>query len=189
MKSPPLPKQQDNDSGSLTHGEPEFLVVGKLGKPHGIHGEIVMDVYSDFPERLQQGVVVFVGSKYIPLQIVKRRPHTRGLLLCFDGYQTREDVAKLRNQLVHVRTADRPQLDAGEYYHHELLGLQMIDEENRILGTVERILETGANDVYVVKDETGAELLIPAIESVISKIDLDNNQIFIKLLPGLLPDR
>jgi 16S rRNA processing protein RimM len=64
----------------------------------------------------------------------------------------------------------------------------MIDEEERILGIVERILETGANDVYIVKDENGAELLIPAIESVILKIDLENNQIFIRLLPGLLPD-
>lgn len=188
MKSPPLPKQQDNDSGSLNPGEPEFLVVGKLGKPHGIHGEIVMDVYTDFPERLQHGVLVFVGSDYLPLQIIKRRPHLRGLLICFEGYQTREGVAELRNQLVHVRTADRPPLDVGEYYHHELLGLQMVDEDEQILGTVERILETGANDVYIVKDETGAELLVPAIEAVILKIDLDNHQIFVKLLPGLLPD-
>jgi 16S rRNA processing protein RimM len=108
--------------------------------------------------------------------------------MSIDGIQTREEVAELRNQLVYVRTADRPPLDAGEYYHHELLGLQMIDEEERILGIVERILETGANDVYIVKDENGAELLIPAIESVILKIDLENNQIFIRLLPGLLPD-
>jgi 16S rRNA processing protein RimM len=179
---------QDNDSGSLTPSEPEFLVVGKLGKPHGVHGEIVLDVYTDFPERLQQGVTVFVGSKYLPLQVIKCRPHSRGLLMSIDGIQTREEVAELRNQLVYVRTADRPPLDAGEYYHHELLGLQMIDEEERILGIVERILETGANDVYIVKDENGAELLIPAIESVILKIDLENNQIFIRLLPGLLPD-
>ena len=188
MTSSPPSTHQANDSGSLIPGEPEFLVVGKLGKPHGVRGEIVMDVYTDFPERLQQGVTVFIGAVHLPLLVNKCRPHTRGLLMSFDGYQAREEVAELRNQLVHVRTADRPSLDEGEYYHHELLGLQMIDEEERTLGTVERILETGANDVYVVKDENGAELLIPAIEPVILKIDLKKNQILFRALPGLLPD-
>lgn len=182
------PTHQDNDSGSLIPSEPEFLVVGKLGKPHGVRGEIVMDVYTDFPERLQQGVTVFIGAEFLPLQVSKCRPHPRGLLMNFEGYPTREEVAELRNQLIYVRTADRPPLDAGEYYHHELLGLQIIDEKDRILGTVERILETGANDVYVVKDENGAELLIPAIQSVILRIDLKSNQILIRPLPGLLPD-
>jgi 16S rRNA processing protein RimM len=187
MKSTPLPMPQDSDSGSPTPGEPEFLVVGKLGKPHGIHGEIVMDVYTDFPERVQQGVTVFIGPQFLPLQIIKRRPHARGLLMTIDGYQTREGVAELRNQLVYVPTADRPQLEAGEYYHHQLLGLQVIDEEDRLLGSIERILETGANDVYVVHDESGAELLVPDIESVVLEIDLDHNQMLVHLLPGLLP--
>jgi 16S rRNA processing protein RimM len=185
MKSTPLPLQQDSDSGSPTPGEPEFLVVGKFGKPHGIHGEIVMDVYTDFPERLQEGVTIFIGPKFLPLQIIKRRPHARGLLMTFDGYQTRDEVAEIRNQLVHVRTADRPQLEAGEYYHHQLLGLNVIDEDGNSLGSIERILETGANDVYVVKDEIGTELLVPGIESVILRIDLNNNQMLVHLLPGL----
>lgn len=188
MMSPPFPMHHDSASGSLTPGEPEFLVVGKLGKPHGVRGEIVMEVYTDFPERIQSGVTVFLGSNYLPLQVIKCRPHPRGLLMSFDGYQTREEVAELRNKLMYVRTADRPQLDAGEYYHHQLLGMHMIDEEDRILGTVVRILETGANDVYVVKDETGAEFLIPAIEAVILEINLESNQILFRPLPGLLPD-
>jgi 16S rRNA processing protein RimM len=108
-------------------------------------------------------------------------------LIFFAGCQTREEAAEFRNQLVYVRTADRPQLEMGEYYHHQLLGLQVIDEEGQILGSLERILETGANDVYVVRDESGAELLLPAIESVILEIDLDHNQMLVHLLPGLLP--
>jgi 16S rRNA processing protein RimM len=186
MKSPALPMQQDNDSGSPIPGEPEFLVVGKLGKPHGLHGEIVMDIYTDFPERLQPGETVFVGPQFLPLQIIKRRSHTRGMLIFFAGCQTREEVAEFRNHLVYVRTADRPQLEMGEYYHHQLLGLQVIDEEGQILGLLERILETSANDVYLVRDESGAELLLPAIESVILEIDLDHNQMLVHLLPGLL---
>jgi 16S rRNA processing protein RimM len=97
-------------------------------------------------------------------------------------------VAELRNLLVYVPTADRPQLEEGEYYHHQLLGLQVIDEAGNTLGTIMRIHETGANDVYVVQAESGAELLIPAIESVILNIDLEHHQLHIRLLPGLLPE-
>ena len=113
MKPVNSPDQQDDQPGSPIPGEPEFLVVGKLGKPHGIHGEIVMDVYTDFPERLQPGDSVWVGPLYQPVEITRIRPHSRGMLLSFEGYQQREKVAELRNLLVYVRTADRPQLEEG----------------------------------------------------------------------------
>lgn len=179
----------DNHSGSSPNGEPEFLVVGKLGKPHGVQGEIVMDIYTDFPERLKQGEIVYIGAQLQPVHITKQRPHSRGLLVSFDGFQTREKVAGLRNSIVQVRTADRPKLPKGEYYHHQMLGLQVVDENETILGRITAILETGANDVYVVKDDLGAEVLIPALESVILDIDLEENQVRVHLLPGLLPDR
>jgi 16S rRNA processing protein RimM len=179
---------QDDQPGSSIPGEPEFLVVGKLGKPHGIQGEIVMDILTDFPERLEPGVVVWVGFQYNELRITKKRNHSRGMLLSFEGYQKREEVAELRNQLVYVRTADLPQLEEGEYYQHQMLGMQVIDEAGDILGTIVSIHETGANDVYIVKEKSGEELLIPAIESVILNIDLEHHQLHIRLLPGLLPD-
>ena len=182
------PDQQDDQPGSSIPGEPEFLVVGKLGKPHGIHGEIVMDVFTDFPERLKPGIFVWVGSKYQQVRITKKRPHSRGMLLSLDGYCSREEVAELRNQLVYVRTIDRPQLEEGEYYHHQLLGMHVIDEDGSLLGTISRIHETGANDVYLVQGESGKELLIPAIESVILDIDLEHHQLHVRLLPGLLPE-
>ena len=180
--------QEDCQSGSSFPGEPEFLVVGKLGKPHGIKGEIVMDVYTDFPERLVPGEIVFVGAQVQPLAITKTRPHPRGMLLCFEGYQTREQAAELRNLLVQVRTTDRPELPQGDYYHHQLLGLNVVDERDRRLGRISAILETGANDVYVVRDDSGSEVLIPAIETVVKAISLEEGQVRVHLLPGLIPD-
>jgi 16S rRNA processing protein RimM len=188
MRPAAVPDQQDNEPGSPIPGEPEFLVVGKLGRPHGIHGEIVMDVYTDFPERLGPGVSVLVGPQYQQVRITHKRPHSRGMLLSFEGYQRREQAAELRNLLVYVPTADRPQLEEGEYYHHQLLGMQVIDDEGNMLGRIVRIHETGANEVYMVQDESGAELLIPAIESVILDIDLEHHQLHVRLLPGLLPE-
>jgi len=189
MTSKSARMHDDNHSGSSSPGEPEFLVVGKLGRPHGMHGEIVLDVYTDFPERLKPGVKVYLGPQFQPLQITRRRPHSRGMLLYFDGYQTREQVSELRNLLVHVLTVDRPQLPEGEFYHHQLLGLEVIDENDARLGWVTEILETGANEVYIVEDSDGSELLIPAIESVILDIDLASNRIQVHLLPGLLQDK
>jgi 16S rRNA processing protein RimM len=188
MKSPAVPSQKDSDSGSPTAGEPDFLVVGKLVKPHGVRGEIVMEVYTDFPERIQPGIVFYTGQGYAPQKLINRRPHTRGLLVKFEGYQDRDAVSELRNQIVYVRTADRPELEEGEYYHHQLLGMQVLDDEGHLLGQVERILETGANDVYVLHDPAGRELLIPAIDPVILEIDLEAKILRVQLPPGLLPE-
>jgi 16S rRNA processing protein RimM len=188
MKPSSFPVQKDNDSGSPTSGEPEFLVIGKLGRPHGVNGEILMVVYTDFPERIQPDMTFFVGPRYQPLILIKRRPHARGMLVMFEGYQDRERVGELRNQHVHVRTSDRPPLEQGEYYHHQLLGLEVIDENGKPLGLLSSILETGANDVYVVRDQTGAEILVPAIDSVVLDIDLDHKHMRVHLLSGLLPE-
>lgn len=188
MKSSAFPSQQDNDSGSPAVGEPDFLVVGKLGRPHGLHGEIMMEVFTGFPERIQPGVIFYTGQGYLPQKLLKRRPHARGLLVKFEGYMDRDEVGKLRNQIVYVRTADRPPLEEGEYYHHQLLGMQVLDEGGQLLGQVKRILETGANDVYVIQDPAGREVLVPAIDSVILDIDLVGRILRIRVLPGLLPE-
>lgn len=183
--SSPSPLQNKTDSGSPEVDEPDFLVVGKLGKPHGVHGEIVMDIYTDFPERLQPGMTLFIGPDFEPLSLAACRPHRRGMLVAFEGYQSREGVGELRNQLVYVPAADRPPLPEGEYYHHQLLGLQVIDESGRPLGWLDQILKTGANDVYLVRDQAGEERLIPATDEAVLDIDLEKKVIRVHLLPGL----
>jgi 16S rRNA processing protein RimM len=188
MSSTIFPSPKNNDSGSSTAGEPDFLVVGKLGRPHGVHGEIVMEVYSDFPERIQPGVVFYIGQEHQRQVLLTRRPHSRGLLVKFEGFQDRDQAAFLRNQLVYVSTADRPHLAQGEYYHHQLIGLQVFDDSGQMLGHVDRILETGANDVCVILNSAGKEILIPAIDPVILDIDLESKILRVHLLEGLLPE-
>lgn len=185
--TPPMSNPEEN-SGSPQSGEPEFLVVGKLTHPHGVRGEILMLVWTDFPERLVPGVILYIGSQRSPLELVSRRAHAKGLLVSFAGYGTRELVARLRNQLVHVKASDRPHLPPGEYYHHQLIGLSVVEETGIQLGQLEQILTTGANDVYLVRSSSGAEILLPAIESVILDIDIQQRQMRVRLLPGLLSD-
>jgi 16S rRNA processing protein RimM len=179
-------RANEQQAGSPPGGEPAFLVVGKLRHPHGVRGEILMEVITDFPERLQPGVTVLIGEGHQPQRIRSRRIHNKGLLVSFDGYTTPEMVGALRNALVYVSTADRPPLPEGEYYHHQLLGLRVINDDGQDLGRIAEILTTAANDIYVVRGETGTEILLPAIEAVIREIDLEKGELHAHLLPGLV---
>ncbi len=172
-------------SGSPRSGEPVFLAVGRLGRPFGVEGEIFMAVYTDFPDRIEPKSTLFVGDKYKPLIVKKTRWHSGKLVIAFEGFTTREEVGELRNQWVTVRTADRPPLPEGEFYHHQVLGLQVITETGEHLGAVKEILTTGANDVYLVKTVDGGEILLPAIESVVIEINLSEKVMRVRLLPGL----
>ncbi|RPI30928.1 MAG: 16S rRNA processing protein RimM [Chloroflexota bacterium] len=169
-------------------GKPSFLAVGRLRRPHGVRGEIMMDVLTDFPERLEPGVEVFVGPEHIPQRLKSLREHGMGLLVSFEDYHNPEEVGKLRNQIVYVSAANRPPLPEGEYYHHEVLGLRVVDETGDYLGTLTEIMETGANDVYIVQPDHGPEILIPVIEETVLDIDLQSGVIQLRVLPGLLPE-
>jgi len=175
-------------AGSPLPGEPVFVAVGKLRRPHGVHGEIIMEVYTDFPERLRVGMQLYAGDARQELSLTHRRWHQDTLLLTFDGYTTPESVGILRNQVLYVRTAELPPLPDGEYYHHQILGIRAVDETGRLLGTVTEILETGANDVLVVRSETGREILLPLIDEVVLDIALQDKQICVHLLPGILDE-
>lgn len=186
-----LPEDQlaQQPTGSPSPGEPVYLVVGRLRRPHGLRGEIIFEILTDFPERLRRGTRVYVGDDYQPHHIRSRRSHQNHLLLAFDGYNTPEDIGKLRNLLVYVLTRERPSLPEGDYYHHQLIGLEVITEDGRSLGRVAEILETGgASDVLVVRPDFGPQALIPVIEDFVPRIDLQAGVITVRPIEGLLPD-
>jgi len=173
-----------NLSGSPT-GEPLYLSVGFLRRPHGLQGEIIMDLHTDFPERMKSGRKLFIGEEYQPVTLASVRPHQSGLLVKFKNIETPEDAGKYRNQWVFIKTKDAPPLPDGKIYQYELIGFKVVDENDNPLGELVEILETGANDVYVVRDEAGKELLLPAIPSVILDLDADRGLLKVHLLEGL----
>lgn len=170
------------DSGSPQTGEPVYLAVGRLGKPHGIQGEIVLHVITDFPERLRPGKIVHYGEKHIPLKIKSSRNSNKGIIVSFDEYLDINQISELRNQYLYVNANTLPVLPPGEYYHHQLIGLVVKNETGQELGILEEILETGANDVYVVKNLEGGEELIPALKQNILSIDLSDQIMVVKQL-------
>jgi len=166
------------------NGEPLYLSVGFLRRPHGLKGEIIMDLHTDFPERMKKGRKVFIGDDHKPMSLTNVRPHQKGLLVKFQNIETPEDAGLYRNQWVYVQTKDVP-LPDGQHYKHKLLGTKVVDENNNPLGELVEILETGANDVYVVRDDSGKEILLPNIPSVILDLDVDSQLMKVHLLEGL----
>jgi 16S rRNA processing protein RimM len=167
-------------------GEPGYLAIGKLLHPHGVHGEMLMEVFTDFPERLVPSVQLYLGSQERWLRLTRCRPHKKHLLLTFEGYATPEAVGQFRNQILFVRAEDRPPLAEGEYYHHQLLNLNVITDKGESIGVVSEILETGATDVLVVRGELAPEVLIPIVDSFVREIDLLHGKITVHLIPGIL---
>ena len=172
------------NTGSPT-GEPLYLSVGFLRRPHGLQGEIIMDVHTDFPERMKTGRKLYVGDEYKPMTLAGVRPHQSGLLVQFKGIETSEDAGLYRNQWVFIKAEDAPPLPEGQIYQYELIGFKVIDEADNLLGELVEILETGANDVYIVRDDSGRELLLPAIPSVILDLRPADRYIRVHVLEGL----
>jgi len=166
-------------------GEPEYLAVGFIRRPHGIHGELIMDLHTDFPERFRVGRKLFVGDDRKPMTVGSVRPHAKGLLISLRGIDSAEAAGQFRNTWLFIKAKDAPALPEGKYYKYQLIGLNVVDEEDKPLGTLTEILETGANDVYVVKDKAGKELLLPAIPSVVLDIQPESRFIRVHLLEGL----
>lgn len=179
---------QAGQSGSPTAGEPVYLAVGLLRRPHGVRGDILLTILTDFPERLRPGTFLFMGDDRQTIKITRRRPHNDGILLGLEGVATADQAARYTGKTVYVRAEDRPPLPEGEYYHHQIIGLNVSDENGKSLGAVSEILETGANDVYVVKNAAGREILLPALKEVLLEINLEQQSMKVHLLPGLLDD-
>ncbi len=172
--------RQSSSTGSPTPGEPVFVLVGQLRRPHGVKGEILMEVLTDFPQRLTVGKTVFIGEGHQAYQITHRRAVDKGLLLMFSGLLDCDQVAVLTNQLVYVPSNTLPALPEGAFYHHQLIGLAVIDESGTDLGKVSEIIETGSNDVYVAQSADGEELLLPALPDVILEINLERGTMLVR---------
>lgn len=179
---------EQNEQGS-PKGESIYLAIGFLRRPHGVKGEVIMDLHTDFPDRIKAGRKVYVGDKHEAATLGSVRPHGNGILVRIRGIDTPEAAGRFRNQWVYVKATEVPQLPEGQHYKYELIGLQVVEDTGNALGELIEILETGANDVYIVKNEAGKEVLIPAIPSVILETDMEARVMKVHLLDGLIEER
>lgn len=166
--------------GSPQPGEPVYLMIGRLRRSHGINGDLLLELLTEFPERIKPGVTIHIGSAKTSVIISNIRLANKLYIVSFKGYESEQVVKQFSNQWIYIRTADAAPLPEGRYYHHEIVGLRVLTEKRELLGEISEIMVTGANDVYVIKDQNGGESLIPAIKSVIVKYDLEAGEVIIR---------
>jgi 16S rRNA processing protein RimM len=168
------------------HPEPSYLAVGRVLRPHGVHGELRIELLTDSPEHLSELKTLYVGKTHRPYRVESVRLHQQIALLKLGGCDDRNAADALRDETLHVATADAVPLNVDEVYEHQVVGLTVVTEEGQILGEIVEVFTApGANDVFIVHGPLG-EILIPAIEDVVLGLDLEAERLVIHLLPGLL---
>lgn len=165
----------------------KYYNVGKIVNTHGIRGEVKVVVITDFPEeRFKVGNQLFIDQQPpLKVKINSVRQHKGFILLTFDGFTNINQVEQFKGQQLMVSEEDIHPLDDGQYYYHEIIGLTVITDDGRELGKIKEILSPGANDVWVVKRPKQSDLLLPVIDDVVKKVDLDHHQVTVELMEGL----
>jgi 16S rRNA processing protein RimM len=158
-----------------------------------VRGELRVQILTDYPERLGQHTYLYLASPDSPdtvrrYPVEKLRHHKKVLLLKLGGCDDRNAAEELRGQLVQIPFEEAVPLEEGEYYHFQLIGVRVETENGEVLGQVVEMLETGANDVYIVRGPRG-EVLLPAVDDVVLELDLRAQRMVVRLPPGLLTVR
>lgn len=179
-----MPASRSAPREAARSGGPSHLVIGCVMSPHGVRGEIRVKVLTDFPDRFGGLETIYLGEEYTPAVVEGCRKHGADVLLRLAGVDRREDADKLRGLLVRVPIDQARPLSEDEYYVHEIVGLEVWTTEGEYLGRVAEVIETGSNDVYVIRD--GArEILIPALSDVVLGVNLEEGRIEVQLMKGL----
>ncbi len=167
-----------------------YIAIGRVTAAHNLHGEVRVELHTDFPERFAKGVKIFIGSDLQETTVETARPHKLMLLVKIAGINNRSDAEQLRGQWLFVHETNAVPLDDDTFWVHEIIGMKVESDEGEALGQISDVIFTGANDVYVLQgsDSEGnpRELLLPAIGDVIKKVDREEQLMIVHLLPGLL---
>ena len=164
-----------------------YLEIGQIVNTYGIKGFLKVVPYTDDNKRFERLKTVYVDQKGKKLEIeIEEIKYSKNLvLLKLKGIDSIEEAEKYKNAILKIDRKNAVELPENTYFMVDLLGLSVYTEEGENIGKVEDIFKTGSNDVYVVKDELGKQILLPAIESVIKQIDIKNGKIIVHLLEGL----
>ena len=166
----------------------DMLRVGVITSPHGERGEDKVFPTTDDPARFKtlKQVVLDTGKETISLEIEHVKFFKNMVILKFKGYDNINDIEKYRSKDLLIRREQAVELEEDEYFIADLIGLAVVTDAGEALGTVKDVMETGANDVYIVEMKDGRELLLPAIGDCILDVNLDEGRMTVHVLDGLM---
>lgn len=165
----------------------QLLRVGVISSTHGVRGEVKVYPTTDDVGRFKKlkKVVLDTGREQLELEISGVKFFKNQVILKFKGIDNINDIEKYKGKDLLVHREDAVELEENENYVADLIGLCVVTEEGQKLGVLTEVMETGANDVYVVETEDGKELLLPAIRDCILDVDLEKDLMTVHVLPGL----
>ena len=159
------------------------VVVGHVTGSWGLRGDVKVQPQTDFPGRFSPGSGLHVEGKRET--VVSARSYRGGYVIRLTGVTDRMAADSMRGALLTVPEDEIAPLPEDSYYHFQLIDMRVFSDEGELLGVIVEILDTSANDVYVVRDDAGAEVLIPAIRDVVLGVDVDDGRMTVRLAPGL----
>lgn len=166
----------------------EYIEIGQIVNTNGLKGVVKVNPFTDDISKFEELKYVYIQLKneLKKVKIEQVRYNKNQVLLKLEGIDSIEEAEKYRN--FYLKTEKESQEDLGEdtYYIVDLIGLDVYTAKNEYLGKIEDVFPTGSNDVYVVKDNLGKQILIPAIADVVKEVDLKNKKMIVNLIPGLL---
>ncbi len=162
---------------------PEFIIIGEVLAPWGTKGKLKIKVLTDFPQRFAPDSKVYVNRQLLTVDSAQWRKGK--VTVKFSSVDSIEDAERLRGQPIEIHHSQLQPLPEGQYYHFQLIGLEVLTTEGELLGNITEILTAASNDNYVVTGAKG-EFLIPAIDDVVKSIDLNQGQMIIEPIAGLL---
>ena len=166
----------------------KYLEIGQIVNTFGIKGMVKVKPFSDDIERFDGLKKVYIENKNVrkEYEIEEVKYHKNMVLIKFRGIENPEDANLLRESYLLVDREKEKPLENGTYYVVDMIGLEVYTEEGELLGNLEDIFNTGSNDIYVVKNGLGKQILLPAISDVIKQIDMQNRKVIVHLMPVLI---
>lgn len=166
----------------------KYFEVGQIVNTFGIKGLVKVKPFTDDPERFEELKKVYICKKdnLIEVEIEEVKYHKDMVLLKLKGIDDMNQAETLKGLYLKIDRKNAKKLPKDTYFIADLIGLDVYSDENELLGKLEDIYNTGANDIYVVKNELGKQLLLPSIPDVIKEIDLEKEKIIVHLLKGLI---
>lgn len=165
----------------------KYLEIGQIVNTFGIKGMVKVKPFTDNIERFNNLEKIYIKNKsgQTEYKIQEIKYHKNMVLIKFEGIENPEQADLLRNSYLIVDRETEEPLEPGRYYIVDMIGLDVFTDDNEYLGKLEDIYNTGSSDIYVVKNELGKQVLLPAIEDVIKNIDMDSKKVIVHLIPGL----
>ncbi len=166
----------------------EYLEIGQIVNTNGLKGLLVVNPFTDDIRRFENLETIYIvyNKQLIEKKITDVKYKKNQVLLKLSGIDTIEEAEKFRECYLKIDRKDAIKLPKDTYFIVDLIGLEVYTVDNGFLGKIDDIFQTGSNDVYVIKDELGKQILLPAISEVVKKVDIDNKKMIVKLIPGII---